>query len=94
MTTILCVRKNDSVVMAGDGQVFLKYSDEIHSDQIKEPTTEKSSLVLQDPLLMRLRYSRNLMRNWKNTVEKYFVLVELAKEWRTNKILRNLEAFY
>src|SRR5258708_4192871 len=64
-TTILCVRRNGKVVMAGDGQVTL-------GQEVLKSSARK----------LRRLYNGNLPRS----------VVELAKEWRTDRVLRHLEA--
>ena len=94
-TTILCVRRDSKVVMAGDGQVSLGDTVIKHSAR-KIRRLGKSGNVLTgfagstaDALTlldkfeqMQEKYAQNLTR----------AAVELAKEWRTDRMLRRLEA--
>jgi len=93
-TTILSVRKNGRVVVAGDGQVSM-------GQTVMKPNARKvrrlhdgsviggfagataDAFTLFERLEAKLdRHSGQLMR----------AAVELAKDWRTDKYLRNLEA--
>lgn len=94
MTTILCVRKNDSVVMAGDGQVSF-------SNTVMKSTATKLRRTYNGKIIAGFAGSTadafTLFEKFDEKLEKYSgkilrASVELAKEWRTNKILRNLEA--
>ncbi len=93
-TTILALRSGASVVMAGDGQVTLgsivtkhkaKKVRRIFHDKILTgfAGTTADALTLSEKLEEKLeRYNGNLTRS----------CVELAREWRTDKYLRRLEA--
>ncbi len=93
-TTIICVKKNNSVALGGDGQVTLgntvvkskaKKIRKLYNDKVivgfAGATADAFTLFekLEDKLN---EYAGNLTR----------AAVELAKEWRTDKILRRLEA--
>lgn len=95
MTTIITVRKDGKVVMAGDGQVSLGQT-VMKGNARKVRRIGKGGEVIAGfagatadafTLLDRLekkleQYPGQLMR----------AAVELAKDWRTDKYLRNLEA--
>ena len=95
MTTIVSVRKDGKVVMAGDGQVSLGQT-VMKGNARKVRRIGKGGEVIAGfagatadafTLLDRLekkleQYPGQLMR----------AAVELAKDWRTDKYLRNLEA--
>lgn len=93
-TTILALRTKKAVVMAGDGQVTLgsivtkhkaKKVRRIFHDQIITgfAGATADALTLSEKLEEKLeRYNGNLTR----------ASVELAREWRTDKYLRRLEA--
>jgi ATP-dependent HslUV protease subunit HslV len=94
MTTILCVRKDDKVVMAGDGQVTLGHT-------IVKPTARKVRRTYDDKVLAGFAGSTadafTLFEKFDEKLDQYNgklvrAAVELAKEWRTDKMLRNLEA--
>jgi ATP-dependent HslUV protease subunit HslV len=93
-TTILSVRKNGQVAIAGDGQVSLG-STVLKSNAKKIRKIGDGSIIvgfagatadaftLFERLEVKLeQYSNQLMR----------ACVELAKDWRTDKYLRRLEA--
>lgn len=93
-TTILCVRKGNEVVIAGDGQVTLGHV-MIKSNARKVRPLGAGNVIagfagatadafaLFERLEAKLeQYPKQLMR----------ACVELAKDWRTDKYLRRLEA--
>ena len=93
-TTILAVRKNDEAVMAGDGQVSL-------GDTIMKHKATKVRFMLKDQVLVGFAGAAadafNLFERLERKLETYNgnltrAAVELAKDWRTDKILRRLEA--
>ena len=93
-TTILAVRHNGQVALAGDGQVSLGNTIMKHeARKVRRLYHDKvitgfagataDAFTLFDKLEQKLeQYNGNLMR----------ASVELAKEWRTDKMLRRLEA--
>jgi ATP-dependent HslUV protease subunit HslV len=93
-TTILAVRRNGKVAVAGDGQVTLnnivikhtaKKVRRIYNDKIIVgfAGATADALNLSEQLEKKLeRYNGNLTRS----------AVELARDWRTDKYLRRLEA--
>ena len=93
-TTILALRHKDSVVVAGDGQVTLgnvvtkhraRKVRRIYNDKIIVgfAGATADALTLSEKLEKKLeRYNGNLTR----------ACVELARDWRTDKYLRRLEA--
>ena len=94
MTTILCVRKNDKVVMAGAGQVTL-------GNTVVKPSARKVRRTYDDKVLAGFAGSTadafTLFEKFDEKLDQYNgklvrAAVELAKEWRTDKMLRNLEA--
>src|ERR1044071_1496566 len=93
-TTVLCVRRNDNVVMAGDGQVTL-------GEGVKKHSARKIRRLYQDKILAGFAGSTadafSLFSRFESKLEQYHgnigrAAVELAKEWRTDKFLRHLEA--
>ena len=95
MTTILCIRKDNSVVMAGDGQVTM-------GNTVMKSTATKIRTTYDGRVLAGFAGSTAdafaLFEKFDEKLEQYSgqivrAAVELAKEWRTNKMLRNLEAF-
>jgi len=94
MTTILSVRKGKNVVIAGDGQVTL-------GNTVMKANAKKIRKTYQDKILVGFAGSTadafTLFEKFDAKLEEYNgnllrSAVELAKEWRTNKMLRNLEA--
>ena len=93
-TTILAIRHRGDVVVAGDGQVSLGATVIKHrARKVRRLYHDKvitgfagstaDAFTLYDKLEQKLeQYNGNLMRS----------AVELAKDWRTDKILRRLEA--
>src|SRR5499433_3116396 len=93
-TTVLCVRRNGDVVMAGDGQVTL-------GESVIKHTARKIRRLYQDKILAGFAGSTadafSLFSRFESKLEQYHgnlgrSAVELAKDWRTDKFLRHLEA--
>lgn len=93
-TTVVCVRRGDSVVMAADGQVSLGATVMKHS-------AKKIRRLYQDKVLAGFAGSTadafSLFSRFETKLEQYAgnlgrAAVELAKDWRTDKMLRQLEA--
>ncbi|HKR16013.1 ATP-dependent protease subunit HslV [Rhizorhapis sp.] len=93
-TTILSVRKNGKVVVAGDGQVSM-------GQTVMKPNAKKvrrlhdGSVIggfagaTADAFTLFERLEAKLERHGGQLMR---AAVELAKDWRTDKYLRNLEA--
>jgi ATP-dependent HslUV protease subunit HslV len=93
-TTILCVRKDGKVAMGGDGQVTVGETVmKAHANKVRELRDGKvlagfagaaaDAFTLFEKLEEKLeRYPGNLSR----------AVVELAKDWRSDRVLRRLEA--
>src|ERR1035437_2499773 len=93
-TTVLCVRRDDKVVMAGDGQVTL-------GESVIKHGAKKIRRLYQDKILAGFAGSTadafTLFSRFEAKLEQYHgnigrSAVELAKDWRTDKFLRHLEA--
>jgi len=93
-TTILCVRHRGKVVMAGDGQVTLEHI-------VMKHTARKVRRIYQDRVLAGFAGATadafTLFAKFEEKLEQYNgnllrAAVELAKDWRTDRILRRLEA--
>jgi ATP-dependent HslUV protease subunit HslV len=93
-TTVLCVRRGDSVVMAADGQVTLGAS-------VMKSSAKKIRRLYQDKVLAGFAGSTadafSLFGRFESKLEQYAgnlgrAAVELAKDWRTDRMLRHLEA--
>jgi ATP-dependent HslUV protease, peptidase subunit HslV len=93
-TTILCVRRNDKVVMAGDGQVTLG-SEVLKASARKLRRLYNSKIIAgfagstADAFALFSRFETKLEQHNGNLARS---VVELAKDWRTDRILRHLEA--
>jgi ATP-dependent HslUV protease subunit HslV len=93
-TTILCVRRNDKVVMAGDGQVT--FGQEVLKSSAKKLRRLYNNKVIAgfagstaDAFALFARFESKLEQYNGNLARS---VVELAKEWRTDRVLRHLEA--
>src|SRR5260370_31631712 len=93
-TTVVCVRRGGTVVMAADGQVTL-------GEGVIKHTAKKIRRLYQDKILAGFAGSTadafSLFSRFEGKLEQYAgnlgrSAVELAKEWRTDKMLRSLEA--
>lgn len=93
-TTVICVRRNGVVVMAADGQVTL-------GDHVLKHSAKKIRRLYQEKILAGFAGSTadafSLFARFETKLEQYAgnlnrAAVELAKDWRTDKMLRNLEA--
>ncbi|MCQ8278711.1 ATP-dependent protease subunit HslV [Acetobacteraceae bacterium KSS8] len=94
-TTILCVRKSGQVAMAGDGQVTLGQT-VIKGNARKVRRIGPGGTILSgfagataDAFTLLERLEAKLER-FPNQLER--ACVELAKDWRTDRYLRRLEA--
>lgn len=93
-TTILLVRRHGRVAMSGDGQVTL-------GDTIMKSAARKIRRLYNDKIIVGFAGASadafSLLSRFEAKLEQYHgnlerAAVELSKEWRTDKILRNLEA--
>jgi len=93
-TTVLSVRRNGQVVLAVDGQVTL-------GEAVIKHTARKIRRLYQDKILAGFAGSTadafSLFSRFESKLEQYHgnigrAAVELAKDWRTDKFLRHLEA--
>ena len=93
-TTIVLVRKNNEVVVAGDGQVSMGNT-VVKSTATKVRKIEKRNVIAgfagstADALTLFERLESKLEKHAGNLTR---AAVELAKDWRTDKFLRRLEA--
>src|SRR5438045_4686782 len=93
-TTVLCVRKDNKVVLIGDGQVTM-------GDHVMKHTARKTRRLYNDKVLAGFagstadaitlfeRFEGKLQESSGNLQK---AAVELAKEWRKDRALRHLEA--
>ena len=93
-TTILAVRHNDKAVMAGDGQVTLGSSivkhgarkiRRLHNDSVLAGFAGSAA----DSFALFSRFEAKL-EQYRGNLDR--AAVELAKDWRTDRALRRLEA--
>jgi ATP-dependent HslUV protease subunit HslV len=93
-TTILALRHRDRAVLAGDGQVTL-------GDTIVKHSAKKIRRLYNDKILAGFAGSAAdsfaLFSRFESKLEQYRgnlerASVELAKDWRTDRALRRLEA--
>ena len=93
-TTILCVRRDSHVVIAGDGQVTLG-SEVLKASAKKLRRLYGGKIVAgfagatADAFALFARFESKLEQHNGNLPRS---VVELAKEWRTDRVLRHLEA--
>ena len=93
-TTVICVRRDGHVVMAADGQVTL-------GDHVLKHSAKKIRRLYQEKILAGFAGSTadafSLFKRFEAKLEQFNgqlrrAAVELASDWRTDKMLRNLEA--
>jgi ATP-dependent HslUV protease subunit HslV len=93
-TTVLCVRRDNKVVMAGDGQVTM-------GQQVMKHTARKIRRLFNDKVLAGFAGSTadalSLFERFEGKLQEHHgnlakSAVELAKEWRKDRALRHLEA--
>ncbi len=93
-TTILCVKRDGVAVMAGDGQVTLE-------NIVLKEKAKKIRKLYNDQVLAGFAGATadafTLFERFEQKLEKFHgnitrASVELAKEWRTDRMLRRLEA--
>ena len=93
-TTVICVRRGDRVVMAADGQVSM-------GPTVMKSSAKKIRRLYNDKVLAGFAGSTadafSLFGRFESKLEQYAgnlgrAAVELAKDWRTDKMLRQLEA--
>ena len=93
-TTILCVRKGSSVAMGGDGQVTV-------GDTIMKANANKVRTLSDNKVLAGFAGAAadafTLFEKFEEKLERYpgnlsKAVVELGKDWRSDRVLRRLEA--
>ncbi|MGL4733606.1 MAG: ATP-dependent protease subunit HslV [Enterovibrio sp.] len=94
MTTIVSVRRNNQVVMAGDGQVSL--GNTVMKGNARKVRRLYNNQVIAgfaggtaDAFTLFERFERKLELHQGHLTK---AAVELAKDWRTDRMLRKLEA--
>jgi ATP-dependent HslUV protease, peptidase subunit HslV len=93
-TTVLCVRKENKVVLVADGQVTM-------GDHIMKQSARKSRRLFNDKVIAGFAGSTadaiSLFERFEGKLQEFSgnlqkAAVELAKEWRKDRALRHLEA--
>lgn len=93
-TTILCVRRDGKVAMVGDGQVSF-------NNTVMKSKARKVRRMKNDKVVAGFAGSTadafTLFEKFEGKLEEYShnltrAAVELAKDWRTDRMLRRLEA--
>lgn len=93
-TTVLCIKKDNSVIMASDGQVTM-------GNTVLKHNAKKIRKLYNGEVLTGFAGSTadafTLFERFEGKLETYKgnllrSAVELAKDWRTDRILRRLEA--
>ena len=93
-TTVLLVRRGEHVALAGDGQVTL-------GDTVMKGRARKVRRLYNEQILVGFAGASadafSLLTRFESKLEQYHgnlerAAIELSKDWRTDKILRHLEA--
>src|SRR6185295_14230349 len=93
-TTVLLVRRDGHVALAGDGQVTV-------GETVMKASARKVRRLYNDKILAGFAGATgdafSLLTRFEGKLEQYHgnldrAAIELSKEWRTDKILRHLEA--
>jgi ATP-dependent HslUV protease subunit HslV len=93
-TTVLLVRRDGRVALAGDGQVTV-------GETVMKATAKKVRRLYNDKILAGFAGATgdalSLLTRFEGKLEQYHgnlqrAAYELSKEWRTDKVLRHLEA--
>ncbi len=94
-TTILAVKRGGQVAIAGDGQITV-------GDMVMKHTAKKLRTLYHDQVIAgfagAVADTLTLFERFETQLEKHGgqlkrAAVELAKEWRTDRVLRRLEAW-
>jgi ATP-dependent HslUV protease subunit HslV len=94
-TTVVAIRKGDQVAIAGDGQITT-------GDVVLKHGAKKVRTLYHDQVIAGFAGSvadaLTLFERFEMELEKYGgqlrrASIELAKEWRTDRVLRRLEAW-
>jgi ATP-dependent HslUV protease, peptidase subunit HslV len=93
-TTVLCVRKDNKVVLAADGQITM-------GDAVMKQGAKKTRRLYNDKIIAGFAGSTadalSLFARFEGKLQEFHgnlarAAVELAKEWRTERSLRHLDA--
>src|SRR5256712_8070427 len=93
-TTVLCVRKDNKVVLVAEGQVPM-------GERVMKPTARKTGRLYNDKVVAGFAGSTadaiTLFERFEGKLQEFSgnlqkAAVELAKDWRKDRALRHLEA--
>jgi len=93
-TTVLCVRRGSNVVLAGDGQVTM-------NNVVLKSNARKVRRLYEEKVLAGFAGSTSdaitLFERFEGKLKEYRgnltrAAVEMGKDWRTDRVLRRLEA--
>ena len=93
-TTVILVRRGEHVALAGDGQVTM-------GETIMKASARKVRRLYNDTIVAGFAGATadafSLLTRFESKLEQYHgnlerAAIELSKEWRTDKVLRHLEA--
>lgn len=93
-TTVLLVQKDDKIAMAGDGQVTL-------GETVIKGNARKVRRIYNNKVLVGFAGATadafSLLARFESKLEQYQgqlerAAIEMSKDWRTDKVLRHLEA--
>jgi len=93
-TTVICVVKDNKIAMGSDGQVSL-------GNTVMKATAQKVRKIFDNKVIVGFAGATadaiTLLDKFEAKLQEFSgnmlrAAVELAKDWRTNKVLRNLEA--
>ncbi len=93
-TTVLCVRKDGKVTLAADGQVTM-------GEGVVKHNAKKTRRLFNDKIVAGFAGSTgdalSLFTRFENKLQEFHgnlarAAVELAKDWRTDRLLRHLQA--
>src|SRR5690625_3630580 len=93
-TTIICVRRGDQVAIGGDGQVTLgnivfKGTDRKIRRLYHDKVLSGFAGATADAFTLQERFEAKLEKHQGNLLR---AAVELTRDWRTDRVLRRLEA--
>ncbi|MEX0655680.1 MAG: ATP-dependent protease subunit HslV [Phycisphaeraceae bacterium] len=98
-TTVLCVRRGSDVAIAGDGQVTMQHTvakaDAVKVRKLPDLGVDKAGVLVgfagaaADAFALLERFEQHLKDSPANITR---AAVELAKQWRTDRMMRRLES--
>ena len=94
-TTVLCVRRGNCLAMGSDGQITMGQSTILKHDARKIRKFSEEQVLIgfagatADALTLMEQFE-SILKNYHSNIRR--ASIELAKKWRTDKMLRRLEA--